>query len=134
MRRSLLPSLLLAALALAGCQGSSAPAPSLKVSDGSGNTGPLRLGSLTRLSIESAYVAAPGQHAQRIDITDSNGVLYASLRAKVSAGLDGAVATSQGLEVRGTLIDGYHMVGTWKFTLAVDDGPPIATAAVDITD
>jgi hypothetical protein len=134
-------ALLLSALVLAACQRdptsgpASAPPPAwLRIRDGSGSAGPFRLGSLSRLSIDCAYLAAPGAHAQRIDVVDPHGLLYGSLRRTVEAGQDGAVTASEGLEVQGTLIEGYHMVGAWQFVLTVDDGPALATAAVDVVD
>jgi hypothetical protein len=134
-------ALFLSAVALAACQRDtpSGPAPAappawLRIRDGSGGAGPFSLRSLPRLSIDCAYAAEPGAHAQRVDVVDPHGLLYGSLRRTVEAGPDGAVTASVGLEVHGTLIEDYHMVGAWQFVLAVDDGPALATATVDIVD
>jgi hypothetical protein len=52
----------------------------------------------------------------------------------VEAGPGGAVATSEALEVRGTTIDSYRMLGRWQFVLVVDDVRPLAAATVDLTE
>ncbi len=142
MRRLLGPALLLPALALAACQSgpaASSPSPpataaSIRVADESGSPGPLRLSSLARLKIDGACAAAPGPHALRIDVIGPQGALYGPIRSQVSAGADGAVKASQALEVAGTTIEKYHMVGTWQFVLVLDDGPPLASATVELTD
>lgn len=140
------PIALAAALALAGCQGSSpgaAPAGAprtpvvatgtLQVLDAGGNAGPLRLADVPRLTLASTYQGDPGVHAVRIDAFAPSGILHVQLKAPLDAGATGAGSASQGLEVEGTPIDAYHMVGTWRFVLHVD-GSPLASASVDLTD
>ncbi len=61
-------------------------------------------------------------------------MLYGALRLDVVAGLDGAVSASQRLEVAGTDVEIQHMVGSWQFVLHVDDGPPLVSATVQLTD
>jgi hypothetical protein len=142
MRRPFGPALLLAAVALAACQSgpaASSPSPpataaSIRVADESGSPGPLRLSSLARLKIDSAYAAVPGRHTQRIDVIDPHGALYGPIRNQVDVGADGTVKASQALEVAGTTIEKYHMVGTWHFVLVLDEGPPLVSAAIDLTD
>jgi len=141
MRRPFGPAFLLAAVALAACQqspgGPASPTgqpATLAVGDETGTSGPLRLSSLARLRIQGAYPAAPGRHTQRIDVIDPHGALYGPLRSQVDAGADGAVKSTQTLEVAGTTIEKYHMVGTWQFVLVVDEGPPLASATIDLTD
>jgi len=127
-------------LGLAACQrapsgpATAPPAASLVVHDDAGSQGPLQLGTLPRLVIDSSFPAAPGPHAVRIDVIGPNGGLYGTIRGQAEAGPDGAARASQWLEVSGTTIDHYHMVGTWQFALSVDDGPQIASAAVDVVD
>jgi hypothetical protein len=36
------------------------------------------------------------------------------------------------LEVRGTPIDGYHLVGTWRFALVDGGSPPLTTASIEL--
>jgi hypothetical protein len=128
---------LLLALGLAACQKSpsATPAPaSLVVHDDAGNQGPLAFAKLSRLLIDSSFPAAPGPHAVRIDVTGPNGGLYGTVRGQAPAGPDGVATLSQWLEVAGTTIDHYHMVGTWQFALTVDDGPQLASASIDLKD
>ena len=115
-----------------------APSPALKLSsfkvhDGKGNSGPFKLDDLRRLSMDSAFRAAPGSHAQQIDIVNPHGQLYGHVRGKVVVGADGSAVASQGLEVAGTSIEQFHVVGTWQFVLSVD-GTPLASTAVDIVE
>lgn len=110
------------------------PPASLRVHDDAGSQGPLALAALPRIAMDSAFPAAPGLHQVRIDVVGPGGGLYGTVRGQAEAGADGVARLSLWLEVSGTNIDHYHMVGTWQFALAVDDGPPIAAAAVDVTD
>lgn len=139
-----MPSTLSAAAALALLAACSSPssgptAPTavtitgtLKVHDASGGTGPFHLTDLQRFQIDSTYQGVPGQHALRVDVVDPSGLTYAQLRSEVAAA-DGSGAASQELEVRGAPIQMYHLVGSWRFVLAVD-GAPLASAAVDVVD
>lgn len=120
------------ALGLAACQ--KGPSASLAVHDDAGSRGPLSLATLPRLVIDSRFSADPGPHAVRIDVLGPHGGLYGTVRGQARAGADGTAALSQWLEVAGTTIDHYHMVGTWQFALTVDDGPQLASASVDIVD
>ncbi len=67
----------------------------------------------------------------RIDVKSPNGRLYAQLPVTVETDAAGGTATAV-LEVRGTNIDGYRMVGTWRFVLVDGAGPPLATQAIDL--
>ncbi len=90
-----------------------------------------RLADVDTLRVGLPWSGRAQLHAPRIDVTTPRGRLYAQLPVTVQAdGAGGGTATAV-LEVRGTPIDGYHMVGTWKFTL-VDGGAPIATQAIDL--
>lgn len=110
------------------------PPPSLRVHDASGSSGPFSLTTLDQLVIDSAYVTTPGQHEQRVDVVDPNGLLYGALKLAVAAGPGGAVTATQLLEVAGTTIEMYHMVGEWHLTLSVDGGQPLASATVVLCD
>jgi hypothetical protein len=128
---------LLLALGLAACQKSPSAKPaaaSLALHDDVGNTGPLAFATLSRILIDSSFPASPGPHAVRIDVTGPNGGLYGTVRGQAQAGPEGVATLSQWLEVAGTTIDHYHMVGTWQFALSVDDGPLLASASIDVTD
>jgi hypothetical protein len=110
-----------------------APTGTLVVRDGSGATGPFRLADLQRLFIDSTYAGPAGPHDLRVDVLDPKGNTFGSLRQELTAGADGSAAASQRLEVRGTPIHLYHLVGGWRFILVVD-GTPLASAAVDVSD
>jgi hypothetical protein len=133
MRRPTL-ALVLSCLVTAACQEGSAAAPSLKVHDAAGDTGPLHLAQIASLGIDSAFPTTPGSHVVRIDVLSPQGTLYGSIWDTVLVGPDGAGKASQRLEVRGTTIEGYHRIGTWQFLLVVDDGKPLATTSLDIVD
>jgi hypothetical protein len=128
------------AIGLAACQQSPSPpaatpvAVSIRVHDGAGSHGPLVLAKTSQLVVESSFPASPGVHGVRIDVVGPNGGLYGMLRTTASPGPDGIAKVSQSLEVSGTTIDHYHMVGTWQFALTVDEGPQIASASVDVVD
>lgn len=132
------------ALAITACSGSSAtppapppppPAPTgtLAVRDASGAAGPFRLADLQRLFLDSTYAGVPGPHAMRVDVVAPSGDTFGSLPYDLTAGADGKGAASQGLEVRGTRIHLYHLVGSWRFVLLVD-GAPLASTSVDVVD
>jgi hypothetical protein len=92
-----------------------------------------RLAGLDKLTLESAYTAPAGTHTQRVEVTDPHGMLYGSLQAQVAAGPDGAVSNQQALQVAGTTIERFRMVGTWQFVLSVD-GTPLASTSADIVE
>jgi hypothetical protein len=130
---------------LAGCQQSPGPDPapgpvpapvpaSLRAADEAGNQGPLTLGTLQRIALDASFTASPGSHSVRIDVFGPGGGLYGSLRGQAMAGADGVATLRRWLEVSGTSIEQYNMAGTWQFALAVDDGPPLASTAIDVTD
>ncbi len=136
------PWLAAIALALAACSGPAAPpAPpanptptgTLRIRDASGATGPFRLADLQRLFLDSTYRGMPGPHALRVDVVDPSGNVFGQLAADLAAGADGAATASQRLEVRGTPIHLYHLVGSWRFVLTVD-GAQLASASVDVVD
>jgi hypothetical protein len=136
MRRLLAIAAVLAAL---GCQNApSSPAPAaappaaLQVQDDAGGKGPYRMGAVQRLLVDTSFPAVQGSHAVRIDVVRPDGGLYGTLRGKVEAGADGTATLRQALEVAGSSIEQYHMVGTWTFALAVDEGPPLVSASVVI--
>ncbi len=134
-----------AALALGACSSGAGVAPpppppapipvtgALRVHDASGATGPFRLADLQRLVVDSTYSGLPGPHALRVDVVRPGGDLYVQLPADVTAGADGAAAASQRLEVRGTPMHTYHLVGSWRFVLTAD-GAQLASAQVDVVD
>lgn len=106
---------------------------SFQVRDPAGSSGPVKLANLPHLVIASAYTAAPGPHGQLVEVTDPHGALYGKVRSQVQAAADGTVKASQKLEVSGTTIETYHMVGTWQFVLMVD-GVPLASTSADIVE
>lgn len=136
------------ALALTACRGDpatpppappppppAAPAPTgaILVRDASGATGPFHLGDLERLFLDSTYAGSPGPHAARVDVVSPSGDTFGSLPSDLTAGADGKGVASQRLEVRGTRIHRYHLVGSWRFVLVVD-GAPLASSSVDVVD
>ena len=136
-----IPAALALAIGLAACQQTPSPpsaAPSIpssiRVRDANGSQGPLVLAKTAQLIVESSFPAPPGVHGIRIDVAGPNGGLYGTLRASASPGPDGIARVTQTLEVTGTTIDQYHMVGTWHFALVVDEGPQLASASVDVKD
>jgi hypothetical protein len=109
----------------------------LAVRTPSGAAGPFRLAELDRLAIDVNYASqdfTPGERPIRIDVFSPRGALYAQLQSTLLVGSNGAGAVSQSLEVRGTPIDTFNQVGTWKFVVAVDGGEPLASAEVDLTE
>lgn len=128
------------ALALAACEQKGAPpatstaAASLRVVDDAGRPGPFALGPLRRLHLDASVPAAPGPHTVRIDVFRPDGGVHASLTATAEAGPDGVAALRQTLEVAGSPIEQYHLVGTWSFALKVDGGPQLATARAALGD
>jgi hypothetical protein len=140
-------SFLLAATALAACDeapsaGRPPPPPpaqgvsaSLSLHDGAGGTGPFRLADLTRLAVDARYVGVEaGTHALRIDVISPRGTLYAQYQGALELDRSGQIAWSRVLEVSGTPIDAYHQIGTWRFTLTVDDGAPLAVAEASLVE
>jgi hypothetical protein len=109
-------------------------AASLLVTDDSGHAGPFAMTSLTRLVIDASFEIAPGPHSVRVDVVRPDGGVHGTIRGKVDVGSDGAATLRQFLEVAGSTIEQYHVVGTWHFALSVDDGPRLVAASVDIRD
>ncbi len=110
-----------------------APTGTRVVRDASGATGPFRLGSLQRLFLDSSYAGNPGPHAMRVDLVAPSGDTFGSLPHDLDADAGGKATATQRLEVRGTRIHLYHLVGSWRFVLIVD-GAPLASASVDVVD
>lgn len=103
----------------------SAPAPGpsaaqLRISDDLGGAGPFSLDSLSRLVVATGYTAAPGRHAQKIELFAPDGSLYGTLATQVVADSTGQIATREPVEVRGTPIEGYRMTGSWEVRLSID--------------
>jgi hypothetical protein len=92
-----------------------------------------RLAEVDRLRVDLPWSGSAELRAPRVDVMTPRGRLYAQLPPEIHAGGEagGGTATVV-LEVRGTPIDGYRMVGTWRFTLVDGGGPPLATAAIDL--
>jgi len=103
------------------------------ITDGAGNSGPMRLGSLARLVVDTGYRGTPGTHSVRIDVLGPGGALYAQLRGSLHADSAGTAASNHPMEVQGTPIDAFHMTGTWQFVLNVD-GARVASASLSIVD
>ena len=70
--------------------------------------------------------------APRVAVTTPRGRLYAELPVDLQPDGSGGGTATAVLEVRGTAIDGYHMVGTWRFALVDDGGPTLATQTIDL--
>ncbi len=105
---------------------------SMTVLDQAGRAGPFALADLDKLVVVvDASHFRPGQHAVRVDVTAPAGTLYAQLPATLAVGNDGAGRASAALQVRGSLIESFHDVGTWQL-LAHIDGAPVASASVDV--
>ena len=128
------------ALAALGCGSTRQPPPAttvvsgtLRVRDAAGVAGPFHLADLQRLFVDSTYVGVPGPHAERVDVVDPSGNTFGQLASDLAAGADGVGAATHRLEVRGTPIHMYHLVGSWRFVLTVD-GTQLASASVDIVD
>jgi hypothetical protein len=135
-----------ASLAAAGCADRSTAPPeappraapplatgTLRISDQAGRTGPVKLADLEHLQADATYAGDPGAHSVRLDVTGPAGTLFTQLSGTMDAGPDGRAGTARRLEVRGTPIDGYHLVGAWRFVFVVD-GSPLASATIDVTD
>jgi len=89
-----------------------------------------RLGEVDRLRVELPWAGPAGLRAPRVDVRTPQGRLYAQLPVEVEADGSGAGTAAAVLEVRGTPIDGYHMVGSWRFALVDGGGSPIATQTI----
>jgi hypothetical protein len=111
----------------------SAPTGTLVARDAKGATGSFRLGELQRLFLDSTYTGSPGPHTMRVDVIAPGGDTFGILPFELTAGADGKGAAGQRLEVRGTRIHLYHMVGTWRFVLMVD-GAALASASANVVD
>lgn len=91
-----------------------------------------QLADVDRLRIDLPWTGPAALRAPRVDVTSPRGLLYAQLPVEVQPdGSGGGTATAM-LEVRGTPIDGYHLVGTWRFALVDGGGPPLAIASIDL--
>ena len=91
----------------------------------------VQLSSVDRLQVDLPWSGPSALRAPRVDVTTPKGRLYAQLPVQLQLAPSGGTATAF-LEVRGTPIDGYHMVGTWRFALVDDGGPPLTTVLIDL--
>jgi hypothetical protein len=92
----------------------------------------LQLAGVDRLRIDLPFQGPVAPRDPRVDVTTPRGRLYAQLPVDVALDAQGGGTATAVLEVRGTPIDGYHLVGTWRFALVDGEGPPLATRAVDL--
>lgn len=91
-----------------------------------------RLSEVDRLRIDLPWSGAGALRAPRVDVTTPRGRLYAQLPVEVQLDAFGGGTATAVLEVRGTPIDGYHLVGTWRFALVDGGGPPLTIASIDL--
>lgn len=108
------------------------PTARLSVTDGSGVVGPFALGTVEKLSIRvDGGDLSPGPHAVRVDVIGPRG-LYAQLPATITIGEDRTGSTSAVMQVRGTTIESYRQVGTWRLVATID-GAKLAKTSIDLT-
>jgi len=139
----------LAALLLAASLGCADPSPSrppapapppelratLTARDGAGASGPFALSGLESLSVEARVTGAePGAHPAHVDVLTPRGMLYAQLPGTIEVAADGSGRLARVLEVRGTPIESFQQVGAWRLVLVLDEGAPLATAEVGLTE
>lgn len=146
---------LLASVALVACQAASPslgsvqpgdplPAPTspttsarapwaLNVHDGTGQAGPVHLSGLAHLSIDTSGQGVSGAHAVRIDVLGPTGTLYAQLGGAIVATPGGNGSLGLAMQVAGTPIELFRMVGNWQFAMAVD-GAYVASATIEVVD
>ena len=91
-----------------------------------------RLADVDRLRVDLPWSGPGALRAPRIDVTTPHGRLYAQLPVSIQADGGGEGTATAVLEVRGTPIDGYHMVGSWTFKLVDGGGPPLTTQSIDL--
>lgn len=91
-----------------------------------------RLSEVDRLRIDLPWSGAGTLRAPRVDVTTPRGRLYAQLPVELQPDASGGGTATAVLEVRGTPIDGYRMVGTWRFVLVDGGGPPLTIASIDL--
>ena len=138
MRRTILAGILL----LAACQGSGGGPPSksppppkviLSVQDAAGASGPFAIDALVSLTVGVAYDHVPqGPHALRVDVVSPGGTLYAQLPASIDATGQPSGNVTHTLQVRGTPIQSFRQVGSWKFSASLD-GVVMAETSIDLT-
>jgi hypothetical protein len=90
-----------------------------------------RLADVDRLQIDLPWSGGELQ-APRVDVTTPQGRLYAQLPVQARPDGSGGGTATAVLEVRGTPIDGYQMVGTWRFALVDGGGPALAVQTIDL--
>ncbi len=153
MSRTISIAILVGSALLAACHGSANPSPPsapgdgapgggtatapsavLNVANASGATGPFAVANLETLaiSVDGAHLS-PGSHAVRLDVTSPGGTLYAQFPATLVAGQDGQGRATATLQVRGSVIESFQQVGSWRFVADVD-GVPLAAASVELTE
>jgi hypothetical protein len=91
-----------------------------------------QLEEVDRLRVDLPWLGPGHLRAARVDVTTPRGWLYAQLPVEVQLDASGGGTATAVLEVRGTPIDGYHMVGTWRFALVDGGEPPLSTMAIDL--
>jgi hypothetical protein len=92
----------------------------------------LQLAEVDRLTVALPWPGPGAPRGPRVDVTSPRGRLYAQLPVNLQLDTEGAGTATAVLEVRGTPIDGYHLVGTWTFALVDDGGAPVAVSAIDL--
>ncbi len=91
-----------------------------------------RLSEVDRVRVDLPWPGPGNLRSPRVDVTSPRGLLYAQLPVEVQPASSGGGTATAVLEVRGTPIDGLHMVGAWRFALADGGGPPLAIASIDL--
>lgn len=115
------------------------PAPpattaSLQVTGGDGSTGPFRINALERLHVAATYASSDHTPvAARVDVLAPDGNVYARLRGPLDLSA-GVGRLARVLEVKGTAVETYHLVGTWRFRLSVGERGPLAEVAVELVE
>ena len=92
----------------------------------------LQLAETDRLRVDLPWSGPGAPSAPRVDVTTPRGRLYAQLPVSLQLDAQGQGTATAVLEVRGTPIDAYHMVGTWRFVLVDGGGPPVASASIEL--
>jgi hypothetical protein len=156
--RSILRTLALALMAVAGCKDALHPADpgagseggtvtdgtpptaiptvaaSILVRDGSGTTGPFTIDDLEELNIEVRFTSAPpGAHGVRLVMLNPRGKVSADLRGTVVIDGTGQGTYAQTIQVRGTSIERYRQTGNWTFRASFEAGDPLAATDIQVS-